>query len=65
MPINASDQEAEELRKVIVSGVQSVESDGRKVVYRTLNDLQRVSDLADRAKTGKSRMRKLTFSRGY
>jgi hypothetical protein len=60
----ATQEEAEELRKIAVSGVQSVESDGRKVVYRSLDDVRRV--LADaNAGSGPKRRRFAIFSRGY
>lgn len=65
MGISASDLEREELRKVAVSGVQSVESDGRKVVYRSLDDQLRLLDEVDRDATKKPRRRLAYFSRGY
>jgi hypothetical protein len=61
--LKASDDEVEELRKVAVSGVQSVEADGRKVVYRSLDDQLRVLDQAQ-ASLGRSRRRLAKFSRG-
>jgi hypothetical protein len=61
--LTASDEEREELRKVAVSGVQSVEADGRKVVYRPLDDQLRVLDELGRA--GKSRRRLVSFSKGW
>ena len=64
MSITASEQEAEELRKVAVSGVQSVESDGRKVVYRSLDDQLRILGEVQ-AGAGKSRRRLVQFARGY
>jgi hypothetical protein len=65
VPVKASEAELEELRETIVGGVQSVEADGRKVVYRSLDDQLRVLQLADEARTGKPRRRKVAFSRGY
>jgi hypothetical protein len=65
VPITATEEEAEELRKVAVSGVQSVESDGRKVVYRSLNDQLRVLDVVTSNATGKLRRRLAAFSRGH
>lgn len=65
MGISASDLEKEELRKVAVSGVQSVESDGRKVVYRSLDDQLRVLEEVDRTANRKPRRRLAYFSRGY
>lgn len=65
MGIRASDEELEELRKVAVSGVQSIESDGRKVVYRSLDDQLRVLNEAADANAGKPRRRFASHSRGY
>ena len=65
MTITATEEELEELRKVAVSGVQSVESDGRKVVYRSLDDQMRVIDVVTANATGKLRRRLAAFSRGY
>jgi len=60
----ATQEEAEELRKIAVSGVQSVESDGRKVVYRSLDDVRRVLAEAGSG-SGPKRRRFVIFSRGY
>lgn len=65
MPITATEAEAEELRKIAVSGVQSVESDGRKVVYRALDDQLRVLDTVQAQASGKPRRRLASFSKGY
>lgn len=65
MPVTASDEETEELRKVAVSGVQSVEADGRKVVYRSLDDQLRILDQTAQASSSKPRRRFAAFSRGY
>jgi hypothetical protein len=65
MGISASDLELEELRKIAVSGVQSVESDGRKIVYRSLDDQLRILDEASQAASGAPRRRLAIFSRGY
>lgn len=63
--LEASDEEREELRKVAVSGVQSVEADGRKVVYRPLDDQLRVLGEIDRAASGQPRRRYAAFSKGW
>jgi len=63
--ITASDEEREELRKVAVSGVSSVEADGRKVVYRPLDDQLRILSEVDRAAAGKPRRRFVSFSKGW
>lgn len=63
--LTASDEEREELRKVAVSGVQSVEADGRKVVYRPLDDQLRVLGEIDQSASGKSRRRYVAFSKGW
>lgn len=72
MPLRATDQEAEELRKVAISGVQSVEADGRKIVYRSLADQLRVlgevqATAAEGAGAGggAGRRRRVAFCRGY
>lgn len=41
-PVDATAEEAEELRKLVVSGVAEVEADGRRVKYRPQADLERV-----------------------
>jgi hypothetical protein len=62
--ITATDEEAEELRKVAVSGVQSVESDGRKVVYRSLDDQLRVlGEVQASSSSGTSKRRRLAVFR--
>jgi hypothetical protein len=61
--ITATEDEREELRKVAVSGVQSVEADGRKVVYRPLDDQLRV--LSELGRAGRSRRRYVAFSKGW
>lgn len=65
MPITATEKEAEELRKVAVSGVQSVESDGRKVVYRSLNDQLRILGEVAQQTGGKVRRRLAAFRSGW
>ena len=65
MGATATDAELEELRACIVGGVQSVEADGRKLVYRSLDDQLRVHQLLDEARTGKPRRRLTAFSKGY
>jgi hypothetical protein len=40
-PITATPEEAEELRKIVVSGVAKVLADGREVTYRPQADLER------------------------
>lgn len=65
MGIEATEEEAEELRKVAVSGVQSVESDGRKVVYRSLDDQLRILNEVKQSSTGKPRRRLAIFRSGY
>lgn len=64
MGVTATEEELEALRKAAVSGVQSVEADGRKVVYRSLDDQLRVIDQVEAGATPKRR-RKVEFSRGY
>jgi hypothetical protein len=59
----ATEEELEALRKVAVSGVQSVEADGRKVVYRSQADIDRVIDGQGEGAT--KRRRKVEFTRGY
>jgi hypothetical protein len=61
--ITATEDEREELRKVAVSGVQSVEADGRKVVYRPLDDQLRV--LSELGRAGRSRRRYVAFAKGW
>lgn len=64
MAITATDEEAEELRKVAVSGVQSVESDGRKVVYRSLDDQLRVlGEVQASSSSGSARRRRFAAFR--
>ena len=64
MAITATEQEAEELRKAAVSGVQSVEADGRKVVYRSLDDLKRIQGVVEaNATPGGTRRRRLAVFR--
>jgi hypothetical protein len=63
--VKATTEELELLRENIVAGLQSVEADGRKVVYRSLHDQLRVQQLVDEARTGKPRRRLTTFSKGY
>ena len=63
--VTATEEEAEELRKIAVSGVQSVEADGRKVVYRSLDDQLRVLDEASNAASGRPRRRKATTVSGW
>lgn len=65
MGITATEEELEELRKVAVSGVQSVESDGRKVVYRSLADQQSILDSASGSAGASKRRRFVSFSKGY
>lgn len=65
MGVNATEEELEELRKTIVLGAQSVEADGRKVVYRSLDDQLRIQQLAEEQRAGRSRRRLTAFSRGY
>ena len=65
MAVSATDDELEELRKAAVSGIQSVEADGRKVVYRPLDDQLRILTQADPSNSPNSRRRKFTFGRGY
>ena len=61
MAVTATEEELEALRKATVSGVQSVEADGRKVVYRSLDDQLRVlGDLK-----GRKRRRKAVVSSGW
>lgn len=63
MGITATDEEAEELRKVAVSGVQSVESDGRKVVYRSLDDQLRVLGEVQASSSSATKRRRLAVFR--
>lgn len=63
--IEATEEEAEELRKVVVSGVQSVESDGRKVVYRSQGDLERTLGAAQSTASGRPRRRLAVFRSGW
>lgn len=66
--ITATPEEAEELRKVVVSGVQTVESDDRRVTYRSLDDLLRVLGQATVETPGaasKTRRRYVAFSKGW
>lgn len=67
MAITATEEEAEELRKIAVSGVQSVESDGRKVVYRSLDDQLRVLGEAQASSSsgGAKRRRLAAFRSGW
>lgn len=65
MGIEATEEELEELRKVAVSGIQSVESDGRKVVYRSLDDQQRILDAGTGASGAAKRRRFVDFDKGY
>jgi hypothetical protein len=64
MAVSATEEELEELRATIVGGAQSVEADGRKVVYRSLMDLLHVRQLLSEA-AGRARRRLTAFSRGY
>lgn len=71
MPKVPTDAELEKLREIQRSGVQSVEADGRKVVYRSQADVERALEKAEgdaAAGAGASgpvrRRRFLAFSRG-
>lgn len=63
--VNASDEELEELRKATVSGVKSVEADGRRVEYRTLAEQLQIVDQIEAQNGTKKRRRLVSFSRGY
>lgn len=60
-----TEAQATALREAIASGVQTVEADGRRVTYRSLQDMRDVLAEHEATAAGLGRRRKVEFRSGW